>query len=618
MNEKSSLARVARWLLVLNLAGARALAFAQAQIPSSDRTDTAVPLDRFVISASRTPQDARYTPSSVTIVPLDDLHTEQIPNLATALSEQPGITLFSTGATGGQSSILIRGANSDQTLFVVDGVRMNDRSADYLNFLGAADLGGIDRLEVLRGPQSTLYGSSAMGGVIMLDTAHGAGPATGTLSMSGGSFGSVGAAASLQGADRGFGYSAYLGRYETANDRPQNEFKDWAYSTRLEYTAAPGVLVGATFRGLNANYEEPGSRFYPSNGTVQSENALTTVYGQVRTSDDFTSRLTLASHLREYAWRSDGFYAPQSNNREILDWQNTWAPVKAAEIVAGVNYERSRYVINGETGSDRVAAGYLSTTLRPTENVTLTGGARYDHFRSVGTATTGRAGIAWLPIANTKLHATYGTGFNAPSTSDRYGVPDWGQLPNPNLVPEKSKGWDAGIEEEFAGGAVTLDATYFQNKFRNLFEWEYVSYVTYEGHTVNRAHASTDGVELGTTVRITPWLKARAAYTYLDAHNDDTGARLTRRPRHSGDAEVQAQATKAWIMGAGVHFVASNMDGTAAYGGYTTVRAFTSFALRTDLLLKLRVENALNRHYEEVYGYPALPRGVFGSIEWHF
>jgi vitamin B12 transporter len=283
-----------------------------------------------------------------------------------------------------------------------------------------------------------------------------------------------------------------------------------------------------------------------------------------------------------------------------------------------MNLEKSDYTISGGTNSDRVAAGYVSATLRPVDGITLTGGVRHDDFRSVGGATTGRAGLAWLPAAGTKLRATYGTGFNAPGSSDRYGVPTWGQLANPGLAPEKSRGWDAGLDQDLAGGAATVSVTYFQNQFRNLFDWEYVNYVTYEGRTINRARATTEGLELAATSRLGDRVKARASYTCLEAHDDDTGARLARRPRHTGDAEVQVQATKTWLAGAGVHLVASNLDGATPFGSYTAVRVFTSYAVRPGFLLKVRVENALDRSYEEAYGYPALPRRVFASAEWRF
>lgn len=590
----------------------------------ADAAGAAVALDRYVLSASRTPQDPKLTPSSVSSLSLEEMETAQIGSLATALATQPGVVMYSTGAKGAQTSVFLRGANADQTQFVVDGVRMNDRSAAYLNFLGGADLGGVDRVEVLRGPQSTLYGSSAMGGVILINTTQGCGPLKGTLNVTAGSFDSKGASLSASGSSGGFGYSASASTFSTDNDRPQNAFREANYSTRLEYATKSDVVVGGTFRALTGHYDEVGSRSYLSPGVVDSENMLGTLYGEVRPTESIKSRLTLASHLRQYSWRTSYGDSPQSNVREIADWQNSWTPVKNTELVGGASFEHSDYVINGLTTTDHVSAGYVSGTVRPIDAVVLTAGIRYDDYRSVGSATTGRGGIAWLPLKGTKLHATYGTGFNAPSTADRYGVPGWGQVGNSNLVPEKSEGWDAGIEQELADGKATVSATYFQNTFRNLLEWDafnnpvVVNGTYYYGRTINRAHAKTDGVELAATGRLNERIQARVSYTYLDAHNSDNGARLTRRPRHTGDAEIRSVITKELTAGVGLHFVGDNANGATAFGGYTTARVFASYAFRPDLLLKARVENALDREYEEAFGYPALPRAVYGSVEWRF
>jgi vitamin B12 transporter len=195
----------------------------------------AVRLDNYVVSASRTPQDLKYTPSSVSVLTPNELAASQIPDLRTALAAEPGVIIVDAGASGGQSSVMMRGANSYQTLFVVDGVRMNDRSTAYQKFLGQADLGGIDRIEVLRGPQSTLYGSSAMGGVITIDTTHGCGDTSGSLSALAGSFNTLGGAASVQGGTKTLGYSGFVAREVTDNDRANNTSKNWNYATRVEW-----------------------------------------------------------------------------------------------------------------------------------------------------------------------------------------------------------------------------------------------------------------------------------------------------------------------------------------------------------------------------------------------
>jgi len=614
------LSRLAGLLLALGAAAAFN-APVRAQTAPAVAPDPALRLDRFVVSASRTPQDPKFVPSSVTTLALDDLAAAQITDLRTALSEQPGVAVVNSGAVGGQTSVFLRGSNSYQTLFVVDGVRMNDRSASYSNFLAGADLAGVDRIEVLRGPQSTLYGSAAMGGVIVLDTAHGCAPASGSLAATVGSFNTLGATAAVQGGTRTFGYSASLGYYDTANDRPANEYRQWSFSTRLEDLVTPALLVGATFRGQTGDYEEPGSLAYPAPGTVAADNYLTTVYAQAKVGDDFTSRLTLAQHRRNYTYTSTGAYSYVSalqNRRDILDWQNTWAAAKNLEVVAGLNLEHSRYTVGSAESSDDVSAGYLTLTARPSATVALTAGVRHDDYKSAGGATTWRSGLTWLPFANTKLHATFGTGFTAPGSDDRYGVAAWGQLPSPGLQPETSRGLDAGIDQTLLDGVLTLSATYFENTFRDLFQWTYVSYVTYEGRIVNIARASTSGTELAAAWKFSPAVKARFAFTYLDARDDTTHARLIRRPRQTLDAEVQDQVTKAWLAGAGLHVAAGRLDSGRTMPDYTTVRLFTSYAVNDRLHLKLRAENALNKDYQEVYGYPALPRAVFGSVEWRF
>lgn len=617
VNQPSRTARRARLFTQIALGGLILAARTAAQDEPVAQI-AALRLDRYVVSASRTPQDARYTPSSVTVVPLEDLAAAQVTTLQAALAEQPGVVLYNNGGVGSQSTILLRGANAHQTLFVVDGVRMNDRSASFQNFLGGADLGGIDRIEVLRGPQSTLYGSSAMGGVILVDTTRGEGPLAGTLTGAAGSFDSYGAGATVKGAQGPVGYSASISHYETENDRADNAFDLWSSSSRLDYTATPALLVGATFRRQDSTYHEPGSRLYLWPGTVDFTNYLATAYGEVKVGEQLTSRLTLAAHVRDYLFTDAFGLSPQRNVRKILDWQNAWEASSRAQLVAGLNLEQSRYTVSGTPSSDHVAAGYVSATVRPTDTVTLTGGVRHDDFRSVGGATTGRLGAAWRMAAATKLRATYGTGFAAPGSDDVYGVPSYNQLPNPALLPEKSRGWDAGVDQELFDGAVTVGATYFKNKFENLFEYDTVDYTTFAGRTVNRARATTDGAELALSAKLAGGVKVRGSYTYLEAVNDVTGERLARRPRHMGDLEVTWTPTKAWLLGAGVHVVASRLNGTTPIEDYTVARVFASYQVRRDLSLKARVENALDEHYEEVLGYPTLPRAVYGSVEWRF
>ena len=593
---------------------------AAAAIPTIARSqEPASNLDAFVVSASRTPQDPRTVPSTVTSLSLDGLAASQVFDLPTALAEVPGVYISNTGAVGGQSSVYMRGANSDQTLFVVDGIRMNTRSAAYQNFLGQADLGGIDRIEVLRGPQGTLYGSSAVGGVILIDTAHGCGAPSGTLATEAGSFGTYAGSASVQGGTRNLGYSFSASHLTTENDRPGNRDNDWNYSTRIEDQVSDGVVVGATYRGQYGQYQEPGSTLYPSAGDVMSRNDLVTAYAQVHPNASFSSRLTAALHHTDYDYSASWGDSTLRNTRRILDWQNVWDASSNVELVAGTNLEQSRYLAGGGATDDHLSAAYLSGTFKPVADLSVIGGLRYDHFASFGAATTGRFGAAYyVKRTGTTFRSTYGTGFTAPGSDDRYGVAAWGQLPNPTLRPEKSRGWDFGVEQSVLSGRLKVGATYFRTLYKDLFDWETTDFTTYQGMTVNRSRASVKGVELSAEGRLTGRVYATVAYTYLDSRDDVTGARLVRRPRQVADAEIRGNITGAWQAGCGLHVVGDRTDVGGSLGGYTTLRAFTSYDLGSGVVTKFRVENLLDRKYQEVLGYPALPLGAYGSVEWKF
>ncbi|HLP09938.1 MAG TPA: TonB-dependent receptor [Opitutaceae bacterium] len=574
--------------------------------------DAVVDLPDYVVSATRTAQDVSTTTSSVDVLPLVRLDLAQIDDLRTALGTIPGVNIVNTGAVGGQSSVFIRGSASTQTLFVVDGIPMNSRSAGYNNFLGAADLAGLDRIEVLRGPQSTLYGSAAMGGVIFIDSARGCGAPTGSVATTFGSFDTLGASAVVKGGVEKFGYSASLARFHTDNDKPHNGFDSWSYSTRFEGTPTESLVLGATFRGQQGDAEE----YVYGDATVASDNHLATVYAQWNRDKEFASRLTAGQQQRRYTYTSS-YTTEIRDRRDVIDWQNTWFDFQGAELVGGATYEHDRHVADGATDKTDNAAGYFSTTVHPTKESTVNAGLRYDDFDTFGSAWTWRTGASWFAVAGTKLHASIGTGFCAPSQQDIDGNPAWGMLGNPALNAEKSTGWDLGVDQHVFGEAVVASVTYFDTRYRDRIV--YVSDpVTWIGQmqNVNRARAS--GFETAATVGFTKTIRARVAYTYLEARDLTEDKRLARQPRHALDAELTAQPFAAWTIGAGLHVVASRVDTYVPLEDYTTVRLFTSYEVVKNLLLKARIENALNEKYQEVTRYDALPFRAFGGVEYKF
>jgi vitamin B12 transporter len=264
-----------------------------------------------------------------------------------------------------------------------------------------------------------------------------------------------------------------------------------------------------------------------------------------------------------------------------------------------------------------------SDLFNPVENVYLTAGLRSDDFDTFGRATTGRATAAWLIAQQrVKLRASYGTGFRAPSFLDLYGQSSF-YVGNPNLAPEKARGWDAGVDYYLAQNRGTLSATWFDTHLTNLITFDFAAFPS----TVqNVERARTRGVELSGKFKLpsASATEARFAYTYLEADNLSQNSRLLRRPRHSGSADVWHDFGSGFSAGAGVVFVAQREDVDAATfdridgENYTVARIYAAWQVTPTLAVKARVENLFDEQYSEVHGYPQPGAGAFVGVEWKF
>ncbi len=613
---------------LLNAACVLAALAAPAQLCAQSEHPTRI--ETVIVSAARTPQDPSVIPSSVSLLPLAELEAAQIPNLSVALNLTPGVNVGTYGAIGGQSTLSLRGASSAQSLIVVDGVRMNSRQSDgYMrSILGNQGLAGFDRIEVLRGPQGTLYGSSAMGGVLLMETTHGCGPLSGRVGAEVGALSTWNLASSLQGGTQNLGYSASLGWDRTANATPHNENRSLNFSTRLERTFGEGLLLGTTFRGQENRFNSPGSRLSPDLGNVDSSNFLGTVYAGY-TADAFRSRLTLGWHQVSYDYGANDWFSGlytvyrYLNTRNVLDWQNAWTPVKSLVLVGGANAEWAHFnnsSLNGALSSDSEGV-YLNANYTPTRDLALQAGGRYDHFQSIGEKTTGRAGASYMIRATgTKLRATLGTAFSVPGMTERFGDKTW-YVENASLRPESSTGWDLGLDQQLFGGRLVLETGFFRNDFRDMIVANAVAGYKYQYQNVARAH--TQGVESALLARLSDSLRLRTSYTYTDVVDETARTRVVYKPRHTASADLQWQATRELVLGSGLHLVSDRLAKKdwvhlTHLEDFTTVRLYASYQAHRNLLLKARVENALNERYDDTYGYAGLPVAVYGGVEYRF
>jgi vitamin B12 transporter len=602
------------------------LALAQSAAPTK--------VDDYVVTATRTPVAVNTLGSAVDTLSAADLARQQLTGLRSTLGLVPGAPAFASGGAGGSTSLFLRGTNSNQTLFLVDGIRFNDPNTDYAVTLGGACVSACDSLEVAHGPQSTLYGGEAIGGVVSLRAQRGAGVTHGTVAVEAGSFGTVQGAVAAQGGDAARAYSFSASGGHTDNARANNDFDSATYVLRLDRSLNDAVALGATWRGFNGVYGSPGPAIGwgandPDNQDRES-NQLVTVFADFTPSPVLTSRAVLGGQDRRFVSENPGAFGTEitvvKNRRGVLDWQATYTGVEKQRVTGGVTAEANHTVNTGFGNINKhqqLFAVFVQDEINPVENVYLTAGLRSDDFDTFGRATTGRATAAWLVASQrVKLRASYGTAFRAPSFLDLYGQSAY-YVGNPNLAPEKARGWDAGVDYYLAQNRGTLSATWFDTRLTNLITFDFAAFPS----TVqNVERARTRGVELSAKFKLpgASATEARFAYTYLEADNLSQNNRLLRRPRHSGSADVWHDFGGGFSAGAGVAFAAQREDVDAAtYAridaeNYTVARVYAAWQATPTLAVKARLENLFDEDYAEVHGYPQPGVGAFAGLEWKF
>jgi vitamin B12 transporter len=627
MKKKSILARAARRSLLACAFSALALSKIRADDSSEVTPQQVAP---FIVTATRTPAAPQTLGTVVDQISAADLSRRQISSFKDALGGIPGAPASATGQSGGITSIFLRGANSNQTLFLVDGIRFSDPNTDYSVFLGGAMVGAGDNIEVVHGPQSTLYGGEAIGGVVSLRAKKGAGAPTGQVSAEAGSFGTVDGSAGVQGASGPWAYNVSAAGGHTHNQRPNNSLNTGNVVLRLDRALMNAVSVGATVRGFNSVYGDPGSRFTNAIGSFERENNwLGTLFAELAPCEYYSSRITLGGQDRRLVSVSSTTGKPPAvtiltNRRAVLDWQNTVVLPASNRVTAGLTAETNTTRNTGFGKIDqrqKLFAFFAEDEWSPVKNIFLTGGLRHDHFDTFGNATTGRATAAWLVVPQTlKLRASYGTGFRSPSFIDLYAKSAF-FVGNPNLQPEHARGWDAGMDYYLPKDHGTLSATYFQTTFHDLIVGNFNVFPSTEA---NVDQARTRGIELSAKFVLPDATEVQLAYTYLEATDLTTQTRLLRRPRNSVSADVWHDFGSGVSAGVGLKEVDHRADinaqtfATVEDPDYTLVRVYAAWQVTKSLALKVRVENALDKKYEEVNGYPSLGFGAFAGAEWKF
>jgi len=598
-----------------------------------------------VVSATRIETPINEIGSSVTLIPAEEIERNQRRTLPDLLQTVPGLNIVQTGGPGGKTSVFMRGSNSNHTKVIIDGIDANDPSQDGVFDFGQVLTSDIERVEVLRGPQSGLYGSDAIGGVVNIVTKKGEGPPQFTGRLEGGSFGTFNQSASVRGSAGRFNYSFNVAHF-LADDTPvtpldllppgrkriNDSYENTTVSTKLGVDVTDSFGFDFVGRYTDSRLFFTGDDFsvFPSvPAASQSEQNARQFFARGEAhlalfDGGFKNRIGVGyTNYRTTIQAPDtGFGLPPENinhgDRIKFDWQGNIELWKGSALILGVEDQEDRLLDSPISAENDNVAGFaeLQSEIAPGLFAAVSG--RYDDNDRFGGKATWRIAPAYLvPNLGTKLKASYGTGFKAPSLTQLFvSFPAFNFFANPNLQPEESEGYDFGFEQPLAGDRVRFGATYFHNDITNLIN----ANATFTS-LINVGQATTEGVEAFVFVAVTDRFKVRGDYTYTRAVDDTTGLELLRRPKH------KASLTASWLpidrlsLSATLLYVGSQVDGNRSFSiqrldtdPYFIVNLAAEYNLNKSVTLFARIDNLFDKRYESPTGFQRPGFGVFGGV----
>lgn len=599
--------------------------------------------DTVVVAATRIPTPESEVASSMTVIDADEIAAKQSRTLPDLLKDVPGLNLVRTGGPGGRSSVFIRGTNSNHTKVLVDGIDVSDPGSadgafDFSRFLTQ----DIQTVEILRGPQSGLYGSDAIGGVINIITKSGSGPAKFSATAEGGSFDTFNEGAGISGSTGPFHYAANFEHFHSgatpvtplnllAPGEPRNDdyYDNLTGSTKLGFDVTEHFDLG-----LVAHYNDSHLRLtaddpfaFPSAPEAQQSASNThelytrgtahlLAFGGVfeQTLGVAYSRLD-SSEFTPPADGPPGFYAAE---RLKLDWQGNVKLAAAQTLVLGAEHQRDE-IRSPVSAALSIDSGYAELQSGFGDTFFDTLSVRYDDNDRFGGKVTYRVAPVYLIKATgTRLKASAGTGFKAPTLDELFhDYPAFGFFANPNLRPESSHGYDLGFEQAVAGNAIGFGATYFRNIIRDLITDD-ASFTSY----ANIGRARTDGVESFLAYQPVKALTLRLDYTFTEAIDEILSQELLRRPKHKASLNAGWQPTARWSLHATVLTVSGWIDGNRDFSiprlrapGYTTADIAASFDVTSTLAVFGRVNNLLDRRYQNPTGFLQPGLGAYAGVK---
>ncbi|MDD5679994.1 MAG: TonB-dependent receptor [Candidatus Omnitrophica bacterium] len=618
---------------------------------------TEVELPPIVVSPTRYESTLSSIPSSITVISEEQIELEAKPMVKDVLKYVPGVDIAETSTFGGTASIYTRGTNSNHTLVMIDGVKIyNPMSVNGAFDPANLTLDNIERIEILRGTHSTLYGSDAIGGVIDIITKKGSGKPKIWASFEGGSYVTLKEAVGSDGEMNGLYYSATVSRIDTRgiskadgkfNNGERDAYHNTSVSSRVDYDVFDNLTIGSTFRYTDTETKLDDSGGYGGDDPNRRNREINTIASAYADCAVFEWwKLGFKSSWLEYRLydkdKGDDFDPGEYLNSKFVGKNTFYGGTsildlfKGDVLLAGIDYNEQE----GDSFSDSFDAAwgqwltdsprvknhnvgyFIQNKFDAEDKFHSIAGFRIDDDSEFGTYDTYEISGKYTFDWKTSVKGKWATGFKAPSLYQLYDPTNG----NPNLKPEQSESFEAGLGQEFFDGCLKVESTYFHTKLDNLIDWTLVDPIWFTGQYRNVQKARIDGIENLLIIEPIKEIKINYAYTYLNARNEGTKQSLNRRPRNKHSVSIDIFPLDNLSFNVSYLFVADRKD-IRWVGGteeqivlkhYNKVDLSGRYVINKYAEIFGRVENLLNQNYEEADGYGMPGIAFYGGCKTTF
>ena len=611
---------------------------AVAQMNASESKPLTKVVDPVVVTATKLETPAQQLGAAVTVIEGEDFDTYHYTGVDDALRQAPGVEIRRSGTFGKTTSISIRGTNPNQVQVLVDGVRVKSPTTGQAELSDLApDM--IERVEIIRGPQSTLYGADAIGGVVNIITKRGAGPFSAAVEQEVGNYGTFVSRARASGSSGPLDYALGAFNLESAGHFKNDGSRQTGVSGRLGVALPADSGISFTLRynetdtGLPVKFVTiplPEHPFIDNNNAQHSDSLLTSLQARTHPVSWWESSVRLGRYynLSRFIDKPDpGFTClfgqcefPQklTTVRYEAEWLNHFHVGKWSTSTFGVEYRRE-YAKSEEatvfSAASDTWAGFFQQSFRVFDRLFMTAGVRVEENSVFGRSTTERGSLSYLIKEwGTRIRGGAGSGFRAPTFNDLF-FPGFSDV---TLKPERSFSYDFGVDQSLWKNRIRLGLTYFQNDVRDLISFTFIPTPPFV-KGVNVGHARSAGIEFTSDTDLTDTLTLSINYTYTDSENLAQNQLLPREPRHRWNGTLTWQALPRLQLFAQVNAVTEQVESPGVHNsGHTrvdvggTYRILNRYAFLQALDFTARIQNLLNEDYAEVRGFPAL--GIQGLV----